>query len=68
MTKSEQYAYNYGKLKIQSEYLARTVSNYIEHDVDARGIAESNLMQVAVDTLKLILECEENIINEKKWN
>ena len=66
MTKSETYAYNYGKLKIQSEYLARMVSNYIEHDVDARGIAESNLMQVAVDTLKLILECEENIINEKK--
>lgn len=61
MTKSETYAYNYGRLKIQSEHLARMVSSYIEHDVDARGIAESNLMQAAVDTLKLVLDCEEKI-------
>jgi hypothetical protein len=61
MTKAEIYAYNYGKLKVQSEVLARAVSNYIEHDVVARDIAESNLMQIAVDTLKLVLECEEEL-------
>ena len=61
MSKAEIYAYNYGKLKVQSEVLARAVSNYIEHDVVARDIAESNLMQIAVDTLKLVLECEEEL-------
>ena len=55
------YAYNYGKLKINSEILARAISNYIELDADGRGMAESNLMQMAVNTLKLVNQCEEDL-------
>lgn len=57
------YAYNYGRMKVQSQFLARAVSNYVEKmkERGEYGPEESLLMANAVDMLKLVRECEEEL-------